>query len=78
MPTLEALAQLRGQLAAMVADTGILKSVPGGGGGGGAWLDDPNAAWNKYSCNPLVVRATSGYDIYITLCDIYITLCVYQ
>lgn len=66
--TLEALTQMRQQLADMLADIHLIRPHAHDGHGHGhegsaassraAWLDDPTAPWNKYSKNPLVVGYT--------------------
>lgn len=62
--TLEMLADMRLQFAAMLADIGFISAPRGalnrGKGsnknGGGHWVDDRKAAWNAHSSKPAVVR----------------------
>ena len=65
--TLEMLADMRQQFAAMLADIGFVSAPKGalswgrGSKGGGAhWVDDRKAAWNTHSSKPAVVRLEPG------------------
>ncbi len=64
--TLEMLADMRQQFAAMLADIGFVAAPKGalsrgrggkGGAGAAHWVDDRKAAWNAHSCKPAVVRS---------------------
>lgn len=56
-PTLEMLADMRGQFARMLADAGLVppEAAAGSGGGGDGW-DDAAASWNRHADSPAVVR----------------------
>lgn len=57
-PTLEMLADMRGQFARMLADAGLVprEAAAGSGGGGADGWDDAMASWNRHADSPAVVR----------------------
>ena len=57
-PTLEMLQEMRGQLARMLADAGLVDrsaAAPAGNGRPDGW-DEPSAPWNRCAARPAVVR----------------------
>lgn len=79
--TLEALSEMRGQFASMLADVRFLQppkgeSSGGGGRGGGSsrWLDDSSRPWNRYSGQAAVVSvcvwvAHAAENVYMLCCQ---------
>jgi ATP-dependent RNA helicase DHX29 len=67
---LEMLRDMRGQFAAMLADSGFVAKVRGGGGGGGAgagaaaWYDSPAHPANTHARRPVVVKAALTAALY--------------
>lgn len=61
---LQALADVRLQFAAMLADARLVPGAGGKGGPRGAWADDAAAPWNAHAAKPAVVKAALTAALY--------------
>ena len=57
LQALETVAEMRGQFASMIADSGFVQAPQSHGLKHPAWIDDPRAAWNVNAGRAAVVHS---------------------
>lgn len=61
---LDMIAEMRGQFAAMLAESGFIRPPEHHNRRDLSWIDEPKAVWNAHANRPAVVSAQAGLSSY--------------